>query len=141
MRKILQLLLIISAPLLLSACFSTSSDYHHIDQITQGKLASGKIMKIGFKKPKPAWQCRQVAESEHNWAMDKFKGQVEGDPLLVAKHQAVDYANKHHINANYASIIVPDQFGLDDFDLTVFSKAHIYYYQCTYPPALSDKIF
>jgi len=66
MKKIALLFMISAMAALLAACVSSSGKTTYTNRITQEKLASGKITKIGYKAPQSAWQCKRIAQ---NWVI------------------------------------------------------------------------
>jgi hypothetical protein len=141
MKKKIFLAALVCTTTFLSACTVTHTTTT-IKRITEVNLANGNNVKVGYIAPDASWKCIQVDRKSHTWAMNQFQGMIKlGGGYQVLQEQAVDYANKKNLKANYIYLNVPDQTAVNGFNLEPFADADAVYYQCQNPPALSNKIF
>ena len=137
MLKTIKTASLAAATLLLASCGVGVTMSPHISHISQEKLSSGRTTNVGWREPKPAWQCQQIGQPQsYNWAGERFKGQLKfGGGYEAIKDEALSSANANHINPDYIYIHIPTQVSVGGLDATMLSKATVTYYRCQNTPA------
>jgi hypothetical protein len=130
------------AALTLSACTITTSTTVNQNrwikkEVSAEKLANGKQLMIGYRKPVKANQCRLVGKDVKNWAHVKFKGQFKPHFGKAGYNEltdiAVAYANKQP-SVNYAYLFIPNTTSIMGFETNTDADAVLRYYSCKNPP-------
>jgi len=97
----------------------------------QKQLANGKTITIGYAIPEAQWDCSPAGAT----AVNKMTAETKGMLSFSGTHgyldnQALDFANKNSINANYVFIQQPTGVSINDWDLTSNSNINILYFNC-----------
>lgn len=138
MKKIIPLASVTCIALFLSGCGLTVSDIH---QIRQTPLADGTSTQVGYKAPQPGWQCMRIDRTSESWGGDKLKAMADWQgPYKLLADDAIAYANAHQLKTNYIYLDVPIGLQLGGLSTDALTKAYMNFYQCQYPPAVSNKV-
>jgi hypothetical protein len=129
---------------ILSGCASFASTTICNNKIVEKKLASGKLVRMGFKAPPIDCDCHEIALYTYGWNKHVFETKMSSlfaDEYDTAHNKAIDYANQNNINANYVFTKIPVEVKVGGVNVTAASRAYVHYYHCKKPPELSNSIF
>jgi len=142
MKRIIALASIPCLALLLAGCVAGGGvKITNIHKISQVSLADGSATKVGYKAPQPAWQCTPIAQTSETWSTDKVKAMADWHgPYIILQNHAIAYANEHQLKPDYIYLRVPVEVAIGGISADPFAQAYMNYYQCKYPPAISNRL-
>ena len=134
--------ILLASTLTLCSCAVKDNQNRFIQrEVIAQKLSNGRTLRIGYKGPKQANQCKLIGQESHNWSGEQFESMFKmsgGQSGL--KDDAVKYADKHP-GVNYAYMYIPNQESVAGINVTMMRKATIHYYKCKNAPALHSNPF
>ena len=95
--------------------------------VQQQTLANGNAINVAYVKPQPEWDCQQVSVKSYRW---ESSADLFGQKAQELKHNAIDYANETHLDANYIYLQMPKKITFANPHVVMLLTGTAIYYQC-----------